>query len=67
MKSARPGPKSPDARDPILEQPKIVAAIAINAFARGTGRVAKERVMPPRRSRTADWAARDQSFPKLSS
>ena len=46
MKSARPGPKSPGGRDPILEQPEIVAAIAINAFARGTGRVAKKRVMP---------------------
>jgi hypothetical protein len=46
MKSARPGPKSPNARDPIVEQPEIVAAIAINAFARGMGRVAKERVMP---------------------
>jgi hypothetical protein len=46
MKSARPSPKSPDARAPILEQPEIVAAIAINAFAHGTGHVAKQRVMP---------------------
>ena len=46
MNSARPGSKSPDARDPILEQPEIVAAIAINAFAHGTGRMAKQRVMP---------------------
>lgn len=34
MKTAPPDPQGTDDRDPILERPEIVAAIAIKAFAR---------------------------------